>query len=143
MKGLKTLIKLHRRNLDEKRRDLVVLEEGKYKLMEVQVKLQQELKDEQKLAAQSGDVISMYAPYAKRMLKKQKMLTLAIMDHERKIETLTETITNLFGELKKFEILKTKQDAEEALKEKHREQVELDDIGGLGHQRKIKAAQTN
>lgn len=128
MKTFDTLIRLHKRTLDELRRDMVALETQKSQLQQAIVNLQKELDKEMVLAGQQPEMSNFFGEFAKRVKTRQETLRGEISTIDGKITTLNQKIFEAFTELKKYEIAKenAKQRAREA--ENRKETIMLDEI---------------
>lgn len=129
MKGLKTLIKLHRRRLDELRQQMGLLEEQKNQLIEISVKLSEELEHELKLAYDQPEMANFYGDFADRIRKRQEEIIIEVRNINQKILVLTSAIAVEFSETKKFEIVLEQRLKEQKEAQERRESITLDDIG--------------
>ena len=128
MKGIKTLIRLRKQQLDEKRKLLAEQENEKLRLEQALSALQQELKKEQKLAAESPDIAFMLVRYAEENKQKQKRISEAIDQKNLDISQFEKELHILFSELKKYDIALEQMLAREAQEAKRKETIMLDDI---------------
>lgn len=136
MKGLKTLIKLSKRQLDELRRDLATLERQKEQLLEASKKLSEELQQELELASQQTEMRGFFGGFAKRIQTRQEELAKEVRVLDKKMQKLADDITVAFAELKRYEIA-----LEAAVKRQKEDQarkdtIALDEIAGNQHRRK-------
>ena len=132
MKSLSTLIDLKQRDLDEKRRMLVQLEEEMDKL-EVNAKvLRDELQREANIAAEQPEMARYFGEFAKGNEMKQETLRENKKTLSKLIEAQRDAITGAFAELEQLEIAKEMKDEEEAATLKRKEDAELDEIGLRG-----------
>ena len=136
MKGLNTLIKLHKRKLDELRRKMVLLEKQKDDLERASRKLQQELEDEMKLASAQADMSQFFAGFSKRIQNRQAEIAKEVRMIDRQIAKLNDDIAAEFGELKKFEIAKQNAEKRAADAQTRRDTLALDEIASQQHRRK-------
>jgi hypothetical protein len=104
MKALKTLIKLHKSNLDEKRKQKANLENQKEQLNNLILKLKTELISEQKFCSKNIDLIEAYNNYADYNRDRQLAIIAEIEKLDKQIDSLTEEIFNEFTELKKYQV---------------------------------------
>jgi len=137
MKGLTTLIKLHKRTLDELRRAMMSLESQKAQLLKLSVKLKDELVQEIKLASKSPELGNFFGDFSKRMQMRQEEIAGEVRSLDKQIGELNAKISEAFSELKKFEIAleNAKQRAEEA--ERNKETIQMDEIAGQQFRRKM------
>ncbi len=128
MKTLDTLIRLHKRTLDELRRNMVSLENQKSQLQQAIVNLQKDLDKEMLLAGEQPEMSHFFGEFAKRIKNRQDNLRDEIRSLDIKITELNGKIFEAFAELKKYEIARenAKQRAREA--ENRKETIMLDEI---------------
>jgi chromosome segregation ATPase len=132
MKSFDTLIRLHKRTLDELRRQMVSLETQKQQLEFAIERLQQELENEVRLAGEvtreTPEMANFFGEFAKRIKLRQDLLREEICTLDAQILKLNEEIFDAFTELKKMEIARdnAKQRAKENAARK--EAIDLDDI---------------
>jgi flagellar export protein FliJ len=138
MKGLDTLIKLHKRTLDELRRQIGVLENQKQQLLNLSQKLSEELKEEIKIATGRLDMSQFFGGFAKRIQTRQQGIAEEIKTLDKKIETLTDSARVAFGEVKKYEIAKANAEKRKQKEIMRKETSALDEVAGNQHQRKKK-----
>lgn len=129
MQGIDTLIKMHQRELDALRRQLVQQEEQKQQLIELATKLHEELLRERELAAQEPAMAAYMGDFEKRIQKRQLGIAQEVIRIDDEIAQLSAAITERFGELKKYEITRDNQIAREKAAEDAREQNRLDEVG--------------
>lgn len=132
MKSLSTLIDLKQRDLDEKRRVLVQLEEQQDKLEQNAKQLKEELAHESALASGNPDIARFFGEFAKSNKQKQEVLAEKKVTLLKLIEVQRENIREAFTELKQLEIAKENRDDEEAANATRKENAELDEIGLRG-----------
>jgi flagellar FliJ protein len=128
VKALSTLIKLYSRQLDEGRREMVVLEEQRQKMELRLQEMQAELLAEQTAVIQQPESRFAYSNYAKFNSDQQQRMIQAIGEMDVKIYTLAHHISLLFSEVKKFEIARENKIRRQELEEEHKEEMRLGDI---------------
>lgn len=141
MKGLNTLIKLHKRKVDEIRRQIGSLENQKSQLFLTTERLKQELKDEINLAEDQPEMGAFFGGFAKRIQKRQEEITQEIKKLDAQIAKLRDEVAEAFSELKKFELAKENALKREKEEEDRKETIMLDDIASDQHRRKEKESQ--
>ena len=104
MKTLNTLIRLHKRNLDELRRSMFALERQKDHLIQTIEASQRELEREVDLAKNTPEMSSFFGEFAKRIKNRQEKIHKEIQAIDKKITELNNKMAQEFTELKKFEI---------------------------------------
>lgn len=128
MKGIHTLIKLHQRQLDEQRRQLVQLEEQRQQLIDLAVRLQNQLMDERQLAVENPLMAAYMGDFEKRIAKRQLDIAQEVVKLDAQMQQLSAAIAESFGELKKYEITRDNEKAREQAKADRREQSMLDEV---------------
>ncbi len=141
MKGLSTLIKLHKRTLDELRKKMVQLENQKAQLLEASRHLQEELLHEMELARQQTEMRGFFGGFAKRIQKRQEEIAAAIKLVETQMAKLADDIAVEYGELKKYEIARENGEKRAQAEQNRKETITLDEIAGQQHRRKQKNEQ--
>lgn len=141
MKGISTLIKLHKRTLDELRRKMGVLEGQKAQLQETAVRLRKELEEEMKLASKQPEMGSFFGGFAKRIKNRQESIAAEIKKLDGEMAKLRDEIAEAYSELKKFEIAKENAKIKAAEEQNRKDTIMLDEIAGQQHRRKEKEAQ--
>lgn len=140
MKGLLTLIKLHKRKLDELRRKMVSLENQKSQLELAIVKLQEELKREMELAAERPEMSGFFGDFAKRIKKRQEDIRAEIKKVEAEMAKLADEIAAEFGELKKYEIALANAKRRATEEQNRKDTIALDEIAGQQFRKKKEGA---
>jgi len=135
-KGIDTLIKLRKRALDELRRSLASLENQKAQLKNVSARLEEELQREIKLAATQPEMGNFFGDFAKRIKNRQQEIADEIKALDKKMDKLSQEISEAYSELKKFEIVHENTKKREAAELNRKETIALDEIAGQQHQRK-------
>src|SRR5689334_20182006 len=115
MKGLSTLIKLHKRTLDELRRRMASLENQKVQLLQASANLHKELELEIHQAKKQAELSGFFGGFAKRIQKRQEEIAGEVRSLDQQMAKLNNEIAEAYGEVKKFEIAQenTKRRAEE------------------------------
>ncbi len=138
MKGLDTLIKLHKRTLDELRKQIAVVENQKAQLVALSKRLSDELRHEIEVAGRQPEMGGFFGGFAKRIKARQEQIAAEIKKLDKEIATLTDAAQVAYGEVKKFEIAKANA-KKRALKEQDRKDtIRLDEIAGVQDRRKRK-----
>lgn len=138
MKGLDTLIKLHKRSLDELRRKIVTVENEKQRFLSESQRLANELERELVLAGQQPEMGNFFGDFSQRIKTRREAIAKEVAKLDQKIAKLTDEAREAYGELKKFEIAKANI-ARRALKERDRkETIRLDEVAGQQDRRRKK-----
>lgn len=136
MKGLATLIKLHKRTLDELRRKMGVLENQKAAHLRAIEKMRQELAQETELARKQPDMAMFFGDFAQRIKNRQIEITKEIMALDKQMDTLRDEIAVAFGEMKKYEIALENSKKRKADEQNRKDTIMLDEIAAQQHRRK-------
>jgi len=132
-KDLHSLIRLNDWQVDEKRRVLAELFAAAEALEAKARKLEQDLINEQKVAAESpAEAGLLYGYYAKAVIDRREALAVAIAEAERQVIEARDLLREAYRELKKYEVAQEHRDTREASENGRREQIQLDDVGIQG-----------
>lgn len=134
--GLSTLIRLHKHELDEKRRALAELYAVMAALEQERLTLERTFEAERQAVDQSGDVHFTFARYAETVKKKQEDLNAAKAALEQHIDQVKHSLMETFAEMKKYEMTEAERQRLEEEEQSLREDREMDDIGMEGFRRK-------
>lgn len=140
MKGLATLIKLHKRTLDALRRKMSGLESQKAQLQLASKRLTEELRREMEMARKQVEMSGFFGGFAKRIQKRQDDIAQEIRSLDKEMARLQGEIAEAFREVKKFEIAQDNIKKREADEEKRKETILLDEVAGNQHRRKNEEA---
>lgn len=127
-KGLSGIIRLHKWQVDEKRRQITELEVMRSELIEKLEKLRSDLESEKEILAKSNVVDINYANYATAVMKRRENLEGSITEIDVSIENMKDELSDVFKELKKYEIVEQRALERERLEQQKREQDRLDEI---------------
>jgi len=134
-KAMTGMIRLHKWQLDEKRRDLVELEKMRGDLRKNLSDLQNELTEEQKKASETPVVSIAYAGYAQNVIARRVNIVNSMLEVEASIETCKDQVAEAFKELKKYEVVEQRERERELRVRGRREQSELDELAINMHRR--------
>jgi len=134
-RGMTGMIRLHKWQLDEKRRDMVALEKMRQDLLLNLAELEQELITEQKKVAESPVISITYAGYAQQVMVRRLNMVNSIVDLEASIENKKDQVTEAFKELKKYEVVEQRKQERKRVQQNLREQNELDELAINIHRR--------
>ncbi len=135
MKGLATLIKLHKRDLDILRKKLVTLESQKAQLELLISRLQDELVRELELAGKTPEMGAFFGDFSKRIRTRQDQIRKEIQQLDKKIATARDDVAAAFSEIKKFEIALENAKKRKQAQENRRETILLDEVASQQHHR--------
>lgn len=127
-KGLSGVVRLHKWQVDEKRRQIAELETMRSEIVDQLEKLTSDLAAEQKHLATSTVVDINYANYASNVMTRRENLEASITEIDVSIENMKDELSEAFKELKKFEIVQERALERERFEEKRREQERLDEL---------------
>lgn len=127
-KGLSGVIRLHKWQVDEKRRQITELEVMRVELIEKLEKITRDLESEKESLAKSNVVDINYANYASAVMTRRENLEGSITEIDVSIDSLKDELSEAFKELKKYEIVEQRALERERLEQQKREQDRLDEI---------------
>lgn len=127
-KGLSGVVRLHKWQVDEKRRQIAELEGMRSDLVEQVKKLLDGLASEQEQLSKSNVVDINYAGYAQNVMTRRENIEASITEVDVSIETMKDELSEAFKELKKFEIVEQRALEREKHEEKRKEQERLDEV---------------
>ncbi|MHA1571698.1 MAG: flagellar export protein FliJ [Alphaproteobacteria bacterium] len=139
MKGLVTLIRYKKWNLDEKRRGLAEFERLERNLRAELVSLADELKAEQVVAQASSEGSYAYGEYAKAARQRGARIEESLSSVQQQADGMRDEVAEAFEELKRYELTQAKQERDARVEADRREQVELDEIAQNGYRRRRQA----
>lgn len=129
MSALESLVRLHRWQLDERRRQLGDLDVLAAKLRQEEQRLAEEQKTEQATAAASLEAASAYGGYARRLIDRRAKIEESIVSVEQQIVGAREALAEAFQEMKRYEIAAANRAAQRRRKLDQLESHVLDEIG--------------
>lgn len=136
---LKTIIRVHRWQVDERRRDLGVLLQREGEVLDARDRLEAERRAEQEIAAQDAAGAGFaYAGYHTRYMQRREALAGLLAQVQAEIETAKQALADAYQDLKTFEITQRNRDERERQEQERRETAVLDEIG-LNHYRRRQA----
>ncbi len=135
MKGIDGVIRLQKWQVDEQRRQVAELQGLLMDLTRRAEALEQEIQKEQEVAAGNKNVSFIYGDYARHAIERRETLQQSIAGSEAAVEDARDILTELYQDLKRYEIAKERHDARELRKANRVEQAELDDIAMKMHRR--------
>jgi uncharacterized protein (UPF0335 family) len=126
VKALQTLIRLHKRQLDELKRQQAELDREREALMAAHDRLEVELAVEAAQTEQQPTLSRFFAQYAKKVRERQRLLLAEVARVDKALAEVAEKITEGFGELKKFEIARDNELSRRHVAAEKRDQQALD-----------------
>ena len=127
MRGVAGMIRLQKWQLDVKRRELAGLENMRDDLLARKKGIEQELIAEQS-AATNPEVSFSYAGFAEASFERRRKLEDSIREVDASIEAKKLEVSEIFQELKKFEIIDERHQEREKVALGRKVQNELDEI---------------
>ncbi|HLI10708.1 MAG TPA: hypothetical protein VKY65_03835 [Alphaproteobacteria bacterium] len=104
MKALRSLIRLHRARLDERRRELVALESQRAVVEAERERMERELLEEQRAARGSLEGGWAYARYARRVLERRAGFAARLAELDELIAQATAAVAAAYQELKRYDV---------------------------------------
>jgi len=136
MSALDSLIRLHRWQVDERRRHLADLEGLAAQLSEERLRLEREEAREQAAAAASREAGAAYAAYARQLIERRRKLALSQAEVAEQIERSRAALAEAFQEVKRYEIMAANRARQQQRREQRRQQQVQDDLGGEAFRRR-------
>lgn len=136
MSALDSLIRLHRWQLDEHRRDLATLEDLAAKLGEERRKLEAEDAHEREVAASSPEAGFAYAAYVRRLIERRHKIEQSQAEVAHRIAQAREALAEAFRDVKRYEVAAANRARQQEQQEARRENKIMDDLGIEGFRRK-------
>jgi flagellar protein FliJ len=127
--ALDSLIRLHRWQLDERRRDLATLEDLAAKLVEERARLDIEDMRERAAAAASPEAAFGYGADARGLIARRRKLEGSRIETAQRIVEAREALAAAFQEMKRYEIAAASRVRQQQQQQARRQQRVLDDLG--------------
>jgi len=134
--ALDSLIRLHRWQVDERRRHVADLEGLAAQLTEEHRRLEREDAREQAAAAASPEAASTYAAYARQLIERRRKLALSQAEVAEQIERSRGVLAEAFQEVKRYEIMAANRTRQQQRREARRQQQVLDDLNSEAFRRR-------
>ena len=128
MSTLDTLIRLHRWQVDERRRNVAELEGLAEKLRQELARLAEERTIEQTAAGASFLARHVYPGYIRRSLDRQKTLEQSLAETEAQTAQARDALAEAFQELKRYEIAAASRERLRVAAAARRERLETDAV---------------
>ena len=129
------MIRLHKWQLDEKRRNLVDLEKMRDEIYQKLQDLQDELVSEQQKMTESSVVSISYGGYAQQVIVRRENMENSIAEINVSIEEMKDQVAESFKELKKYEVVEQREREREISERNRRQQNDLDEMAINMHRR--------
>jgi len=135
-KGLKSLVRVHEWDVDEKRRALGRLLNHVHELENNGRDLELEIVNEQAVAASASEEVGFaYGPYADAAINRREDIARNIAEVEVEIDSARIVLGDAYRELKTYEIAQEERQKKEDAELDRKEQADLDEIGIRGYVR--------
>ncbi len=135
MKSRETLIRLHRFQVDEKRRQVADIEAMIADFRRMEQDLEHQITTEQERSGISDVTHFAYPTFAKAAMDRRSNLLASIEELEGQLAEAKEEFTESYSELKKYELMQEKEVDRRRGELSAIEQRELDEIGMEAHRR--------
>jgi flagellar export protein FliJ len=136
MRALDGLIRLHRWKLDEKRLKLAELERLAAHFQEEVRKLDEVVVEERAVAATSTEAGFAFGSFAAEAVERKRRLQQSLAEAEGQMQGAHDEVADAFRELKKFDIVKSREVRFAEDRDRRREQTTLDEVGLSVYRRK-------
>ena len=136
MNSLKQLIRLHRWNLDEKRRKLNEFESLRDRMLGDIAEMEQLAERETEIAAQNQEGAMAFPQFISVLLERRRKLTNSLGEVEVAIEEARERLAEAFQEVKRYEIAAENAAKREADKRRLKETTLENELGLESFRRK-------
>ncbi|HEX7969541.1 MAG TPA: hypothetical protein VF502_15070 [Stellaceae bacterium] len=134
MSALESLIRLHRWQLDERRRHVAELEELAERLREEQYRLDAESEREQAVAGAPPEGAT-YAAHMRRLIDRRRKLVQSRAEVAERIVRARDALTEALEEVKRYEIIIANRTRQQEVRQERRQRRTLDDLGGESFRR--------
>jgi len=128
MKSRETLIRLHRFQVDEKRRQVADIEAMIADFLRKEVELDEQIEVEQQRSGISDESHFAYPMFAKAARQRRDNLRTSVEELEGRLEIAKADLSDAFAELKKFELMHERDEARLREEDDQREREALDEI---------------
>jgi len=129
MKSRETLVRLNKWKVDEVRRRLVDLERMREDFIQRSADIDAKIAEEKRRSSSSEMGIYAFPYFARSMKDRQDNLMKSMAGIEEQIEATKAELQDAYRELKRYEIIEDRAEAQEKAEEERVAQAELDEIG--------------
>jgi len=136
MSALESLIRLHRWQLDERRRQLAELDTLGEKLRHEQTRLTAEEQQEQRVASSSQEAAPAYGNYARKLIERRDRLRESLASVEEQIVQAREALAETYREVKRYEIASANRLSQQKKRLARQQQRTLDELGIENYRRR-------
>jgi flagellar export protein FliJ len=140
-KGLHTLIRLRKWDVDERQRALGTLLREEEGVLEAQRQLESSLVAERALAAKADPMQrSTFEPFVRRCMRRRDELARDLIEVRVRVAVAQAEMAEAYRRLKTFEITQRERDRAAAKEESRLEQIGLDEMSLASHRRRLSGA---
>lgn len=136
MKGLDSVIRLQRWQLDEKRRKLIDLERLRAELLGRLQRLDHEVQQEGQLAGRDNEVAAAFPKYVSAALQQKQTLRNSIGEVDTQIVAAQDDVSVAFEAVKRYETVADNHVRRQRAEIARRLRAELDEVGIESHRRR-------
>jgi flagellar export protein FliJ len=140
MSALDSLIRLHRWQLDERRRQLAELETLAEKLRQEGARLVAEQASEQTVAAASTEAATAYGSYAAHLVERRRKLEQSLTSVEQQLILARDALSESYREVKRYEIAAATRAAQQRKRSARQQQNALDEVAIETFRRRTRSA---
>ncbi len=131
MKGLSTLIRLHKQKLDERRQRLAQLQAVATGFASQIDALERDANQEAEKAGDNPESVHAIGSFVQATLARRDALKASLIDVQAGIDSLQSEISHAFAEVKRFEVVDERRETR-ALRTRQRRERKAEDAIGLG-----------
>ncbi|PWR18392.1 flagellar FliJ family protein [Zavarzinia aquatilis] len=135
-RGLPTLIRLHQRVLDEKRRMLAELEQLRAEFDHKILMLDAEIERERLTTTGSAEALRQFTAYLAGARQRRATMQQTIDELAPKIEAAANAVASAFQDVKRYEIAVEMKQRQRKAAEAQAEQADLDEVAIVQHRRR-------
>lgn len=135
-KGLKTLIRLSKFTVDEKRRTLTTLQTREDQMLAEIRMAELQLLQEQQFASANPALAFSFPAYHRAWMQRRLTMEQALVALRRQIELARDDLAEAFRELKTYEVTQKNREKREQEELDRKEQLFLDEVGLTMHRRR-------
>jgi flagellar FliJ protein len=140
-KGIKTLIRLSKFNVDEKRRVLTSLQTAEDQILAAIDQAEHRLIEEQKIAAADATGVGyLYGAYHRAWRDHRNEQDRALVNVRAQIEAARDDLAEAYRQLKTYEVTQANREKQEREDADRKEQIFLDEVGMTQFRRREEAA---
>lgn len=136
MSSFKTLIRVQKWQLDEKRRALTELQTLEDRLRGEIDRLAEEMRAEQDTARNDFNASFTYAAFARGAMERRRRIDDSIRQVQEQIVAAAEQVAEAYQDLKRYELAEEERLKREREKEKHKEELMMDETALIGFRRR-------